>query len=93
MNLEYAERLGIQVLSWLAADNDDLLGQFLGMTGIAADDLRTRSQDPEFLGFVLDFLLTDDAMVMAFCEDMNVSADQPMLARTSLPGGEVPDWA
>ncbi|MGE4612310.1 MAG: DUF3572 domain-containing protein [Paracoccaceae bacterium] len=92
MNRENAERLGIQVLSWLATDNDDLLGQFLGMTGIAADDLRTRSQEPEFLGFVLDFLLTDDAMVMAFCDDFGVAAEQPMMARIALPGGDLPNW-
>lgn len=88
---ESAENIGIQVLGWLAGQ-DDLLGQFLGMTGIAADDIRTRAQDPEFLGFVLDFLLTDDALVMAFCEDMRVAVEQPMLARNALPGGDVPNW-
>jgi len=91
MNRENAERVGIQVLGWLAG-HDDMLTQFLGMTGIAADDLRSRASEPEFLGFVLDFLLSDDAMVMAFCEDAHMSTDTPMLARGALPGGDVPNW-
>ena len=91
MNRENAEKLGIQVLGWLAG-HDDLLTQFLGMTGIAADDLRTRAQEPEFLGFVLDFLLTDDSMVIAFCEDALLATDLPMQARGALPGGDVPNW-
>jgi len=91
MNREKAEQVGIQVLSWLAA-HDDMLMQFLGMTGIAADDLRSRASEPEFLGFVLDFLLSDDAMVMAFCEHAQMATDTPMLARGALPGGDVPNW-
>lgn len=91
MNRENAERVGIQVLGWLAG-HDDMLTQFLGMTGIAADDLRTRAQEPEFLGFVLDFLLSDDAMVMEFCEDTQMATQNPMLARGALPGGDVPNW-
>ncbi|MCK4861078.1 MAG: DUF3572 domain-containing protein [Rhodobacteraceae bacterium] len=91
MNRENAERVGIQVLGWLAG-HDDMLTQFLGMTGIAADDLRSRASEPEFLGFVLDFLLSDDAMVMAFCEDAHMATETPMLARGALPGGDVPNW-
>lgn len=91
VNRAQAENVGIQVLGWLAG-HDDMLTQFLGMTGIAADDLRVRAQEPEFLGFVLDFLLSDDAMVMAFCEEAGLAAETPMFARAALPGGDVPNW-
>lgn len=91
MNRESAENLGIQVLGWLAS-NDDLLTQFLGMSGISVSDLRVRAQEPEFLGFVLDFLLSDDAAIIAFCEDNRISTETPMLARAALPGGDVPNW-
>lgn len=91
MNRESAERVGIQVLGWLAG-HDDMLTQFLGMTGIAADDLRKRAHEPEFLGFVLDFLLLDDAAIMAFCDDVHLPLEAPMHARAALPGGDVPNW-
>ena len=91
MNRESAEQVGIQVLGWLAG-HDDMLTQFLGMTGIAASDLRVRAAEPEFLGFVLDFILTDDAAIVAFCADMRMATDMPMRARAALPGGDVPNW-
>jgi len=91
MNRESAEQVGIQVLGWLAG-HDEMLTQFLGMTGIAASDLRVRAQEPEFLGFVLDFLLLDDAAIMAFCDDSHLPPEAPMHARAALPGGDVPNW-
>lgn len=91
MNRNQAETMGIQVLGWLA-NQDDLLARFFGMTGIEADALRTRAQDPEFLGFVFDFLLSEDQLVLDFCTDLNLPTDAPMRARMVLPGGEIPNW-
>lgn len=91
MNQDKAEMTGIRALGWLA-QQDELLGRFLGMTGMEAGDLRTRSQDPEFLGFILDFLLTEDQLVLDFCTDMGLPNDAPMRARMALPGGAIPDW-
>jgi hypothetical protein len=51
-----------------------------------------RSADPEFLGFVLDFLLESDALVHAFSAAVDVLPDTPARARAALPGGVVPDW-
>lgn len=91
MNADQAEVIGLKVLGWLVND-DDLLGQFLNMSGTATSELGERAQDPEFLGFVLDFLLSDDAAIIAFCDTENLPAEAPMLARQALPGGSVPDW-
>ncbi len=91
MNRDSAERIGIQALGWLAG-NDEYLQRFLDTGGASAGDLRRRAQEPEFLGFVLDFLLMDDAMVLAFCADTGIAPEVPMQARAALPGGDMPDW-
>ncbi|MHA1127829.1 MAG: DUF3572 domain-containing protein [Alphaproteobacteria bacterium] len=91
MNQDQAEMTGIKALGWLAGQ-DDLLTRFLGMTGIEAGDIRTRAQDPEFLGFVLDFLLTEDQLVLDFCEASGLATEAPMHARMALPGGNIPNW-
>ncbi len=88
---ENAETIGLQALTWLAA-NEDLLPVFLGATGASEADLRARLSEPEFLGSVLDFLLMDDAWVQAFCETHALSYDAPMKARMALPGGEEVTW-
>ena len=86
-----AERIAIEVLGWMASD-DDIIGGFLGVSGASPDDIRKRASDPAFLGFVLDYLLSDDAMVMAFADATNCPADRPFQARSALPGGAVPHW-
>lgn len=91
MSQESAETIALQALAWLAA-NDDLLPVFLGSTGTVADELRERAQEADFLGSILDFLLTDDAWVVAFCDVAGLSYDKPMMARAVLPGGKAVYW-
>ena len=86
-----AEAIAVQALGWMASD-DEVMGGFLGVTGASVEDLRARAADPEFLGFVLDYLLSDDSMVMAFCDATHCPASAPMEARGALPGGAVPHW-
>ena len=86
-----AELLALQALGWIAGQ-PDLAGAFLGATGASAEDLRDRASDPEFLGFVLDFMLGDEEALLAFCADEGLSPDRPMRARAALPGGDLPNW-
>ena len=86
-----AELIALRALEGLAG-RDDLLGVFLGSTGASIEDLRVRAGEPEFLGSVLDFLMMDDAWVIAFCDDADLPYDKPMRARVALPGGEQVSW-
>ena len=91
MKRESAETLALAALAWLVG-NDELLPVFLGSTGAGAEDLRTRADDPVFLGSVLDFLTMDDAWVIAFCDANGLAYEAPMQARAGLPGGEMTHW-
>ncbi len=91
MAREPAETLALRALGWIAAD-DELAGRFLASAGAAPGDLRSRAGDPEFLGFVLDFLLADEKSLVAFTASESVSPDAPMRARAALPGGDLPNW-
>lgn len=86
-----AELVAVRALGWLAED-PELLGVFLGSTGASADDLRAGAADPAFLGSVLDFLLMDDAWIVAFCDAAGLPYDAPMRARAALPGGQAVHW-
>ena len=88
---DFAEALALRALGWLVA-NEDLLPVFLGATGTAPGELRARASDPDFLVSVLDFLLMDDAWVMAFCDAAGFAYTDPMSARHSLPGGADMHW-
>lgn len=88
---EAAETLALQVLTWLAG-NDELFPVFLGATGASANDIAKNAAQPEFLGSVLDFLLTDDVWVTEFCNAAALPYDAPLQARAALPGGDVFNW-
>jgi len=91
MTPDAAEAVAIKALVWIA-ERDELASSFLGASGAAADELRSRAADPEFLGFVLDFLLSDEEALLGFCEDVAIKPDTPMRARAALPGGDMPNW-
>jgi len=86
-----AEAFALAALAWIAA-REEALGGLLGMSGIAPDALRARAADPEFLGFVLDFLMQDEAMLCGCAADLGVSPETAMRARAALPGGADPHW-
>lgn len=91
MKREIAETTGLRALEWLAA-NEDLLPVFLGSTGASLADLRAGAGDAAFLGSVLDFVLMDDAWIVAFCDAVHLPYDAPMRARMALPGGGEVNW-
>lgn len=86
-----AQTLALQVLGWLAEEGDRL-GAFMGAGGLDAGSLRAQAADPLFHAAVLDFLLADETMLLAFCAETGVKPDVPMQARALLPGGDAPFW-
>ena len=86
-----AEATALKCLTWLIA-NDDLRGVFMGSSGVGEDDLRARVGEPDFLAAVLDFLLMDDAWVIACCDAQQLPYDTITTARQALPGGQMMNW-
>ncbi|WP_295314294.1 DUF3572 domain-containing protein [Roseobacter sp.] len=88
---ENAEVVALQVLGWLAG-NDELLPVFQGSTGVSESDIRAGAADPAFLGSVLDFVLMDDAWVVAACDSAGLRYEMLPAARRALPGGDEVHW-
>ena len=86
-----AETLAARALAWMAGDAA-LTGRFLALSGIEGRSLRACAGDPEFLGFVLDFLLGEEAALIAFADDEGVPPEFVGRARAALPGGDAPHW-
>ncbi|MBS0272398.1 MAG: DUF3572 domain-containing protein [Proteobacteria bacterium] len=90
MQREQAETIALQALSFLAKD-DELLGQFLTKTGLTPQELKQRVREPDLLGGVLDAILEDDTILLAFCNVTSLSPETIIKARIALPGGFVLD--
>jgi hypothetical protein len=85
MNREAAEALGIDALVFLAAD-EDRLDRFLALTGLAPGDLRALSTSPAFLAGVLDHLMADEPLLLAFAADHPVDPAEVARAHAVLSG-------
>ena len=86
-----AEILALKILEWIAK-NEDAMMRFARLSGIDPIDLITHAADPEMLGGMMDFFLSDEELLIAFCEETETDKELPALARQVLPGGDVPHW-
>ncbi len=64
---EAADQTAVAVLGWLA-DEPDMLGRFLALSGLEAGQLRQAVNDPDFLAGMLDFVMAHEPTLLAFCE-------------------------
>jgi hypothetical protein len=82
---EGAESLAVAALGFLAQE-PDRLGRFLATTGIGPEMIRKAAADPGFLVGVLDFVASDEPLLLAFAQHADV--DPRMVERAqALLGG------
>ena len=83
MSPERAEILGLEALSWLAAE-PDALDKFLAGSGVSGVELRDAAGSPELSVAILDFLLANESFLLAFCDAAGVPAASLHRARHML---------
>jgi hypothetical protein len=88
---EAAEMIALRSLTWLLGQ-DEVLTRFLAETGASVSDLATAARQPEFLGAMMDFIMSQDDWIIAASEAVGLPPEKWVRARSGLPGGAVPDW-
>jgi hypothetical protein len=83
-----AAQVAIAALTFIAAE-PERLGRFLALSGIGPESIRDAARDPQFLVGVLDHVVSDETLLIAFAEQSDFDPQQVMRARESLAG---PDW-
>ena len=91
MNSKAAEELARDALIFLS-ERPEEIGRLLVESGADVGELRARAEDPGFLGFVLDFVMSDEPLAEAFCLGGGLTAETLARARAALPGGDAPHW-
>jgi hypothetical protein len=66
-----AEMLAIQALAFLAEERERL-GAFLAATGIGPEAVRDAAREPDFLAGVLDHMLGDESLLIAFADSAGI---------------------
>lgn len=85
MGRDEAESLALQGLAFLAGD-ERRLGGLLAQAGWTLGELRAQAGDPHVLAGILDFLLADEKLLLAFCETLGETPERIARARAALPG-------
>src|SRR5215469_13239668 len=80
---EAAEAIAIQALSFIAEESERL-GAFLAASGIAPDAVRDAARAPGFLTGVLDHMLADESLLVAFADSAGIDPASIARARRGL---------
>ncbi len=84
---EDAEALAAQAFAYLAAE-PERIGRFLSLTGLTPEAVRRAAGDPAFLPSVLDYLLSDEALLVAFAAENGTGPEAVARARQVFGGAE-----
>jgi Protein of unknown function (DUF3572) len=80
---ETAEILAIQALSFIA-EEPERLAAFLAATGLASEAIRDAARQPDFLAGVLDHMLGDESLLVAFADSAGIDPADVARARVTL---------
>ena len=72
---EDAEHMAISFLSFIA-EEPETLGRFLAATGLGPENLRSAASDPGFLTAVLEYVLSDESLLLTYSERLRI---RPMM--------------
>lgn len=81
-----AEAVAVAALAFLAAE-PDRLSRFLTLSGIDGADIRGAAGEPGFLAAVMDHLMSDEAMLLAFAGEQNLKPEAVVRAAHALGAG------
>jgi hypothetical protein len=81
-----AEIIALKALGFLVS-SADRADRFLALTGLAPGDLPAMAGDRQFLAGVVEQLLADESLLLAFSEDNNVDPTVPAMVVEVLRDG------
>ncbi|WP_020184911.1 DUF3572 domain-containing protein [Methylopila sp. 73B] len=77
--------LAAAALGFLASD-PERLGRFLALSGLDPSGVRAAAADPGFLPAVLDYVLADETLLVAFAGSQGTEPERVSRARAALGG-------
>ena len=82
---EAAESLAVQALTYLA-DEPERLGRFLALSGLGPDEIRLAASEPGFLAGVLEYLSSDESLLLGFADHVRINPVEVGRAQAALSG-------
>ncbi len=85
INAVEASTIALNLITYIVS-GEEQLERFLGLSGISLGDLQSGAANPEFQGFVLDYALQDETLLVEFSSFAGLKPESLQRARFALPG-------
>ena len=82
---DFGQSTAIAALGFLAAE-PERLARFLSVTGLGPHNLRSAATGADFLVSVLDYVASDEKLLVAFSTEQGIPPQDILSARDSLGG-------
>jgi hypothetical protein len=83
-----AQTIALKILTFLVSDAPRA-ETFMTITGLSPSDLRSGASSNTFLAGVVDYLLANEKLLVAFADEENIKPDSIIAVRRALPGGDI----
>jgi hypothetical protein len=77
--------IALKFIGFLVGD-EDRLQRFCALTGMGQAELQSGLTDATMQGFLLDYALSDESLLLAFAADNGLKPEAIVRARHALPG-------
>ncbi|MGH1405890.1 MAG: DUF3572 domain-containing protein [Rhodomicrobiaceae bacterium] len=87
ISMKSAAFIAIKSLAYISQSPEEIT-KFMALTGIEGSDIIRLKENLKFLGGVLDFVTSDESLLLAFCSTENISPEGVEAARIQLLGSQ-----
>jgi hypothetical protein len=77
--------IALQLIAFIVSD-DERLDRFTALSGMGLNDLQEGAQNQTFLGFMFDYALQDEALILEFAREHEIPPQTLINARRHFPG-------
>jgi hypothetical protein len=84
---EEAENVALGAFSFLTSD-EERLSRFLAVSGLRPETVRSAALSPGFFAGILDYVVSDEPLVIALAKEMNTKPEHIMEAHRTLSPSE-----
>ena len=82
-----AEAVALSALSYITT-HEEVLGRFLSMSGLEPGTIRHAAASPGFLAAILDYVASDEPLLLALAKELDARPERIMEAHRTLSPSE-----
>jgi len=84
---EEAENVALGAFSFITSDGERL-SRFLAVSGLGPDTIRSAAASPGFFAGILDYIVSDEPLLIALAKELNTKPEHVMQAHWTLSPSE-----